>query len=574
MSIREDSPLGHTAHSIVVLAVLLACPTGAFGQAIRATTLRPAVPAGVAVPALKLEAASPDIVELDEPPLGGSPMPADAAAGGVAPPTGDPSGMLTPEEVAELKAQWESFDEPEREEMRAYYADLGVNLDIALGFAAAKSAEMQRAQEISGAMRDMDFTRKPEAVLSARAQLGFGNIAQPNGDTAPAMEVARWIHLQILAGEWTTFAQFLASRPLAESEPIYAAVLQSMNRGENGLLPEEVLAIADASPRELKPWQLATLGRMLGAAAAKHSTGAMLAEIEKGTRSFGAANDAARRRTVEFLAGGGLLAEAYRFLPPLAEASTNKDGAQLVVHARYKLDLAMKAGDGPEAEALRLEAFRILAEASLLDNESLERRRDALRQAIQEMNRVPRKAAAPWLAEVFASPALGPAALEQIALSASKIGDMQASEEERAKALLNMKESIDVLLARDDVDGAALRVPLRMVTTALVSEMERAVEARGKQQFIGRDAQLLYRAIPSEKWLASLEPSLATRARKAAIALATVADETDEALRLLDAAIARSPSEAAPFADHFLATWVARLRPEVEYPEEMRPLVF
>lgn len=79
---------------------------------------------------------------------------------------------------------------------------------------------------------------------------------------------------------------------------------------------------------------------------------------------------------------------------------------------------------------------------------------------------------------------------------------MQATEDQRAKVTLNLKESIDVLLARVDVqtgiDSAALRVPLRMVTTALVAEMERAIEARGQQQFIGRNAQLLYRAIPSE----------------------------------------------------------------------------
>jgi hypothetical protein len=188
------------------------------------------------------------------------------------------------------------------------------------------------------------------------------------------------------------------------------------------------------------------------------------------------------------------------------------------------------------------------------------------------MNNVPKSQVSPWLKEVFASPALGPAALEQLALSSAQIGNMQLSEEQRAKAILNLKESIDVLLAREDVvaglDSAALRVPLRMVTTALVAEMERAVEQRGQQQFIGRNAQLLYRAIPSEKWLASLEPSLATRARKACIAIATVADETDHALALVDQAIASSPSEAATYADHFLSKWVGRLRPQVEYSEE------
>lgn len=483
------------------------------------------------------------------------------------------NALFTAEDIEELKKLLASLDEPGQAEMRAYYADLGVDLDAALGLAAEKNAVMQRGQLIAGAMREMDFTRKPEAVLAARAKLGFGQVAQPNADNAQPQEMARWIHLQVMAGEWTTFANFMHARPLPESEPVYAAILQAMNRGEIGLLPEEVLALAEASPSDFKPWQMQALSRMLQQASSKYSTGAMVAAIRAGSRYFGTTTDDARRRTIDFLAGGGLLAEAYQFLPPLDEARAKSDGALMVVHARYKLDLAAKAGEGPEAEALTLEAFRILADASLLASESTERRREALRLAIAEMNSVPKTTVAPWLAEVFASPALGPAALEQLALSAAQIGNSQASEDQRAIVTLNLKESIDVLLDRvgvqDGLDAAALRVPLRMVTTALVAEMERAIEARGQQQFIGRNAQLLYRAIPSEKWLQSIEPSLATRARKACIAIATIADETDEALALLDAAIKSSPSEAATFADHFLSKWVGRLRPISEYPEEM-----
>jgi hypothetical protein len=342
-----------------------------------------------------------------------------------------------------------------------------------------------------------------------------------------------------------------------------------MNRGDIGLLPEEVLAFAEASPAPFKPWQLQSLGKMLQQAAAKYSTGEMLASIREGTRYFGKYDDAARRRTVEFLAAGGLLEAAYEFLPPLEAARAQGDGGLLIVHARYMLDLAKKAGEGPEAEALRIEAFRVLAEATLLPKESTDRRREALKLAIAQMNNVPKVQVQPWLAEVFASPALGPAALEQLALSAASIGNMQVAAEQRAKAILNLKESVDVLLAREDIDSAALRVPLRMVTTALVAEMERAVQEQGRQQFIGRDSQFLYRAIPSEKWLSSIEPSLATRARLACIGIAAVADETDQALSLLDDAIAASPNEAARFADGFLSTWVMRLQPENPYPEEM-----
>ena len=555
-----------TLPAAFALAAAVACAGSAFAQVRAVKIIMPTNGVPVQGDILSYDEES----SMAEPP----PMPPDDGAGGDAMPAPIPPELLVqlgPAEVAALKALYESIDPPSQDEMRAFYRDLGVDLDMALGLTQAKSMQAQRGQMIAMSMRDgsLDFTRKPEAVLNARARLGFGQVPYPNPETAQPQEVARWIHLHIMAGEWKTFSNYLETRPLGESEPVYAAILQSMNRGDIGLLPEEVLAFAEASPAPFKPWQLQSLGKMLQQAAAKYSTGEMLASIREGTRYFGKYDDAARRRTVEFLAAGGLLEAAYEFLPPLEAARAQGDGGLLIVHARYMLDLAKKAGEGPEAEALRIEAFRVLAEATLLPKESTDRRREALKLAIAQMNNVPKVQVQPWLAEVFASPALGPAALEQLALSAASIGNMQVAAEQRAKAILNLKESVDVLLAREDIDSAALRVPLRMVTTALVAEMERAVQEQGRQQFIGRDSQFLYRAIPSEKWLSSIEPSLATRARLACIGIAAVADETDQALSLLDDAIAASPNEAARFADGFLSTWVMRLQPENPYPEEM-----
>jgi hypothetical protein len=560
---ETTSPSRRTLPAAFALAAAVACAGTALAQ-VRGVRLMPA------------QIENMEILEFDEgagaeaePPIGPDGPPGGAAMAAPIPP--EAAVQLGPAEIATLKALFDALDPPSQDEMRAYYRDLGVDLDMALGLTQAKSMQAQRGQMIAMSMRDgsLDFTRKPEAVLNARARLGFGQVAYPNPETAQPQEVARWIHLHIMAGEWKTFSNYLETRPLGESEPVYSAILQGMNRGDIGLLPEEVLAFAEASPAPFKPWQLQSLGKMLQQAAAKYSTGEMLASIREGTRYFGKYDEPTRRRTVEFLAAGGLLEAAYEFLPSLQTARADGDGGLLIVHARYMLDLAKKAGEGPEAESLRIEAFRILAEATLLPKESTERRREALKLAIAQMNNVPKVQVQPWLAEVFASPALGPAALEQLALSAASIGNMQIPAEQRAKAILNLKESVDVLLAREEIDSATLRVPLRMVTTALVTEMERAVQEQGRQQFIGRDSQFLYRAIPSGKWLASLEPSLATRARVACIGIATVADETDQALALLDDAIAASPREAARFADGFLSTWVMRLQPESPYSEEM-----
>ncbi len=557
-----------TASAVAAVAAIGICTANALAQSVPA--VRVMVPATRAVAASEAAgagaAADPDAMQEATPGMATT-LPGAVAPG--APGAVGAAGGLTPAEVAELKAIFESLSESEQEEMRAYYADLSIDLDAALGLGAARNALAQRGQMISGAMRELDFQRKPAAVLAARAKLGFGQVPNPNPDIAPPQDIAKWLHLQVMAGEWGTFASYLAARPLVESEPVYAAIMQAMNRGDAGLLPEEVLAFAEASPSPFKPWQMTALGKMLQGAAAKYSTGAMLNAIRTGTRLFGPQDEQTRRRTVEFLVGGGLVVPAYEFLPSLTDARAAADGAQLLVHARYKLDLAEKAGETPEAEALRLDAWQILCDAALLERETFANRREAVRLAIEQMNHVPRAQVAPWLAQVFASPQLGPAALEIMALTASSIGDMKLEVEQRANAILGLKEAVDVLLARDDVDSATLRVPLRMMTAALVAEMEQTIVKKGGQRVIAREAQLLLRAIPSEKWLRALEPSLATRARKACTALATIADETDMALALLRAAVAQSPAEAAEYADDFLQKWKLRLSPQQEYPPEM-----
>lgn len=526
---------------------------------------------------------TPAVMIMRAAPLSEPPPPAPAAdapatepgaeaspqAGPPAPGAGAPAGTEpTPEEIASLKAEYEALDEDGRTEMRAYYADLGLDLDQVLGLAAARSAQASKGQEITGAMRELEFVREPQAVLAARARLGFGQVPHPNPETAPAADIAKWIHLHAMAGEWGTLASYLRSRPLPEAEAIYAFVMQAMGRGDQGLLPEEVLAFAEASPSDFKPWQMTALGKLLASAAKKNSAAEMLAQIRAGTRLFGPKDAATRRRTIDFLAGGGLVREAYEYLPSLEEARAAADGELLLVHARYKEALAEAAVEGPERETLLQDSWTIASEVALLPRASFETRREGLRRAIEGLTRVPSARARPWLTEVFASDTIGPVALEVMALTAASLGDSKLDVEQRAQGVLTLKEGVDILLAREGVDSSTLRVPLRMLTTALVAEMESTIAQKGQQRTIAREAQLLLRAVPSEAWLSALEPSLATRARKASIGIATLADETDMALSLLDAAIRKNPEQAADLADSFLVGWERRLNPEAEQDEQ------
>ena len=528
-----------------------------------------------AIPIVRMPAAQPpEAPEAQDKPEGNDGDQGPRGAEGNAAPDARKGGGVTlpPEEIAELKAAWEAASPEEQGELRAYYADLGVDVDKALGLDAAKGAEQARAMELQGAMREMEFARTPQAVLAARSKLAFGQVPQPNAASASPMDVARWVHLQAMAGEWGVLGEWLRQRPEAESQGIYSTILQGMNRGDAGLLPEEVLSLSEAAPGDLKPWQLTTLSGILKKSVSQAGTANMLAMLRQGTRFFGVSTPEHRSRTVEFLAGAGLMLEAYEYLPSLEEAMTSGDAGVLMVHAGYKLALADREPE--RAERLRLEAWELYSRVSMLDRAAAKTRREAIDRGLSLLTNVPRVRITPWLESLFADAALAPAALELMALKAAAIGDEKQSETERAEAILTFKEAADVLLARTSAQNESLRVPLRMMTAALLTEMENAVKAKGRQQALTREAQVLLRAVPGRQWLDALEPSMAARAAKACIALATVADETDMALTMLADAAKRTPEAAAAIADDFLTHWQSRLSPGGDMEDEQRLFFF
>ncbi len=528
-----------------------------------------------AIPIVRMPAAQPpETPDGEAKPQGGNASDVEEVANGEAKPgeKKDAGITLPPEEVAELKAAWEAASPEQQGELRAYYADLGVDVDKALGLDAAKGAEQARAMELQGAMREMEFARTPQAVLAARSKLAFGQVPQPNAASASPMDVAKWVHLQAMAGEWGVLGEWLRQRPEAEAQGIYSTILQGMNRGDAGLLPEEVLSLSEAAPGDLKPWQLTTLSGILKKSVSQAGTANMLASLRQGTRFFGASTPEHRSRTVEFLAGAGLMLEAYEYLPSLEEATTGGDAGVLMVHAGYKLALADREPEG--AERLRLEAWDLYSRVSMLDRAAAKTRREAIDRGLSLLTNVPRVRITPWLESLFADAALAPAALELMALKAAAIGDEKQSEAERAEAILTFKEAADVLLARTSAQNESLRVPLRMMTAALLTEMENAVKAKGRQQALTREAQVLLRAVPGRQWLDALEPSMAARAAKACIALATVADETDMALAMLADAAKRTPEAAAAIADDFLTHWQSRLSPAGDMEDEQRLFFF
>ncbi len=505
---------------------------------------------------------------------------------GVQAPTSAGSGLvLSAQELSDIRAEYDASEPDERAALIAFYRDMGIDLEKLFSSPGAggdavgrDGAVVPKAVSLLQSIQALDFSRTPQAVLAARSQLGFRDAPRPDATAVEAL--AKWIQLQVMAGEWETFATVLGELSTPDATGTYAHVLQSCNKpaksdpsgkADPALLPEEVLALADAAPGELSDWQLDVLSQLLKSAATKYGTGPMLATIASGTRKFGSQDQEHRDRTVRFLVAAGLVLYAYAYFPPLEEARARGDARVLLNHGRYNEDLASAGRAGGDADARRRTAWELYCAVALLPAADAALRQDAMRRAIDLLPSMPPTNATAWLRQVFASESLGPAALEVIALKAGSLRDAKLDVAERAQTILTMKDAIDTLLAQEGVDIRVLRIPLRMLTSALVGEAEAALADKNRQRgtSVSREIELLMRALPDERWLGALEPSIASRAYKTAIAVATTADETDVALDYVAQAARRFPSDAPEFADAFLQSWQKRLAPSAGNQDDM-----
>lgn len=488
--------------------------------------------------------------------------------------------LLSAEQLDDLRREYNGASEAQRQSLRAYFLDMGIDIKKLLGRPGEPDAP--QSQSLAQAVRTIEFTRTPQSVLAARSQIGFAPPPKPAANDFSAM--AKWIQLQVLAGEWTALGDALSALPSADAIAAYTQILQTINRSQRGdpnakpdpaLLPEEVLAIADAAPEALSDWQVTTLAQLLKEAATKYSTAAMLQTLDADTRMFGKQDAVHRERTVKFLVAAGMALEAVKFFPPLEEARANADAIALVNYGRYYEDFAASDRAGESADTHRRTAWGLYCEAALIGDAEPTLRQTAMRRAIDLLPSMPPARATAWLKQVFANQTLAPAALEIIALKAVSLRGAALESSNRAQALLTMKESVDTLLAESGMDIRLVRVPLRMLTTALIGEVERVLDGkdegggrRGRGPSIPQEQEFLLRAMPDERWMAVLEPSLANRAYRAAIRLAVSADEVDLAIDSLAHAVKRFPDQAQPLADDLLTGWEERLAPQNAFADQ------
>ena len=474
---------------------------------------------------------------------------------------------LKDEEVELLKKDFDHLTPNEREAMVATYKDLGIDLLAAIGVSLGADVGPTAATPVANpkndllkAVRKLNFARTADKVLEARAQIGLKAVPMPAAE-AQIDEQVNWLHRNVLAGEWQALQAFLKERGGEDAAEMYAHVLQSTNQGDPGLLPEEILAISEACPAELTEWQLSLLAQLLKTATSRTSTGPFLQRLRAGTTFFGPMDDGRRDRTAKFLSDAMLAVEAFEYLPILEKAREKGNTQALTAHARYHEARATVLGNVPEAQQQRRAAWDLYCEIAMMDQAEFAPRREAMGQAIELLPNIPPGPATEWLQRVFANKSLAPTGLEAVALKAMRIGNEKIGIQERASAILMMKDSVDALLKDESIEINQLRVPLRLLTMSLVSAAEETITKQAAKAGVAPETTLLLRALPSERWRSLIEPSLAVRAFKAFIGIALSADNVEQGLELLSKGIERAPGQSIEMADEFLRIWMMRLSP-------------
>src|SRR5262245_25483712 len=135
---------GYVFTSVLVASVL----TADVGLA-QSTGLTPANPSSA--PVASAPAASAPVEELPN-----TPQPTTQPGGATI--SGGPSApsQLSKEEVAELRTQFDALSKEGQDEMKAYYKDFGLDLDVLLGLSSAATAAAARVQQMLEALKSMD----------------------------------------------------------------------------------------------------------------------------------------------------------------------------------------------------------------------------------------------------------------------------------------------------------------------------------------------------------------------------------------------------------------------------------
>jgi len=536
-----------------------------------------------------------------------------------APPAVTPApGVLSPGAPALVPMRDDEVEEPEGQPQPPTAAPglSTIPRSMLSGASPPAPEQLQAAQVLQRYASVRQLPRTPAQILREKARLAAPEAqpSKPKPDKPDEATDIRQFYAQVISGDWKAVEQYLARLPKGVGPTVYDYMLGLLAAGRQGIvLPDEILALADASPAELDSRQLALLGGLL--ARAQGIVGkpeAMLGRLQVGTRRLGGKQPGYRLAAAELLMAAGMTQEAQRYLPPLAEVLQNKDPRLLNLHARC---LHALAGPGRDQQP-RQRAWELTQTLREMRGLDATLREEVVARTMALLAELPEATTTAWAKKVFQQqPALATRLLADAAQHAETALAAKAPEP-RVRALAALHRLAPGMLEVAAKDRSTWSDAVRMTTlvwmkeaafcasrAAITMEDGDPADSRGMDPFAApvassspwaavapyqvteaipqpprgssRGDQLhplsapqLLPLCPDETWCALLDEDMAQQVRRLTGSIAARAGDQPKAFAAIRTIVGREQQFAKELAEQYVNAWVHRLRGGAAASEE------
>jgi len=359
--------------------------------------------------------------------------------------------------------------------------------------------------------------REPPQPITAENPSDAGNPATAKRLTKGEQRRADRFRLQVVGGDWAAVHEFLTNSAGEDAAAIYQGVLLQL-AGDSAIVPDEIIAIADASPAELSDSQVAALGQLLKAAVHRGAdAGHVGSVITNGTRHFGGPEPVGRQRAASLLMSAGLPVEAQPFLDPLDRARKDKNAKLLNLHAMYFQALSIRKTDASAKSEMVKQSWDLCLEVLAIANAPASERAAALRRAISFLDEMPPEQGEAWLRSVVqSSPDLCWALVQRVNQQARMAKAQMRPAEDRIKLLKRVKRIGTAIVENAGTKLPQYRSALDMMSMAIVDELEFTKQMQQMPQRDNEHVQIvpserLSECLPTAAWLRAGDAGLAAR---------------------------------------------------------------
>ncbi|HIG26610.1 MAG TPA: hypothetical protein EYQ50_01975 [Verrucomicrobiales bacterium] len=345
------------------------------------------------------------------------------------------------------------------------------------------------------------------------------------------------------------------------------------------LYPDDVLALADASPVKLEKTELTMLGSMLREALSKGNLiHVFIEKLKKGTEKLGGESSENRQAAAMLLVFAGRQIEAGEFLPTPEEAEKTKDRKSLNLLARYYMALFDK-----EKESHILEKAWAVTQAVLGDQKAeTAEKEEALERALDLAPRIDEELGEAWLTESFTEqPLRGIEILTTIgSLTSKNRGNRNSSV--RLKKLQLQNRTVQALIGHSPERAREWEVTLNLLALNWLREADQSYRldqssSRGPQMQFDPFGNIFYsnysrfnrggnqpQPIPSgelldihpgKSWLELVDSGLRPKFWMVSAQLFLKVNEEDNAFPYIEQLAATHPDEALDLANEFIRIW-------------------